>query len=120
MQTNSLHFFIYPKFTSPLAKSDVHNPEITHRFHVIIAWSEVWNGYSELNDPIDQLERFETQQAMRDAGDDEAQMADYEFIDMLEHGMPPTAGFGVSERLFAFLEWLPIGECQTFPYVKRI
>lgn len=109
-----------PKFTSPLAKSDVHNPDITHRFHVIIAWSEVWNGYSELNDPMDQLERFENQQAMRDAGDDEAQMADYEFVDMLKHGMPPTAWFGVSERLFAFLEWLPIRECQTFPYVKRV
>lgn len=108
-----------PKFTSPLAKSDAHNPDITHRFHIIIAWSEVWNWYSELNDPIDQLERFENQQAMRDAWDDEAQMADYEFIDMLKHGMPPTAGFWVSERLFAFLEWLPIRECQTFPYVRR-
>lgn len=109
-----------PKFTSPLAKSDVHNPDITHRFHVIIAGSEVGNGYSELNDPIDQLERFENQQAMRDAGDDEAQMADYEFVNMLKHGMPPTAWFWVSERLFAFLEWLPIRECQTFPYVKRL
>jgi lysyl-tRNA synthetase, class II len=108
-----------PKFTSPLAKSSPNNPEITERFHIIIAGSEVWNGYSELNDPIDQLERFDTQQAMRDAWDDEAQMADYEFVEMLKHGMPPTAGFGVSERLFAFLEWLPIRECQTFPYVKR-
>lgn len=109
-----------PKFTSPLAKSDVYNPEITHRFHVIIAGSEVWNWYSELNDPMDQLERFEKQQAMRDSGDDEAQMADYEFVEMLKHGMPPTAGFGVSERLFSFLEWLPIRECQTFPYVRRV
>lgn len=108
-----------PKFTSPLAKSDAHNPDITHRFHVIIAGSEVWNGYSELNDPIDQLQRFDSQQALRDAWDDEAQMADYEFVDMLKHGMPPTAWFGVSERLFAFLEWLPIRECQTFPYVRR-
>ncbi len=108
-----------PKFTSPLAKSDTHNPDITHRFHVIIAGSEVGNGYSELNDPLDQLERFDSQQALRDAWDDEAQMADYEFVEMLKHGMPPTAWFGVSERLFAFLEWLPIRECQTFPYVKR-
>lgn len=53
---------------------------------------------------MDQLERFEKQQAMRDSGDDEAQMADYEFVEMLKHGMPPTAGFGVSERLFSFLE----------------
>lgn len=56
-----------PKFTSPLAKSDTHNPDITHRFHVIIAGSEVGNGYSELNDPLDQLERFDSQQALRDA-----------------------------------------------------
>lgn len=108
-----------PKFTSPLAKSDVHNPELTHRFHVIMAGSEVGNGYSELNDPIDQLERFEAQQALRDAWDDEAQMTDLEFVDMLKHGMPPTAGFGVSERLFAFLEDRPIRDCQTFPYVRR-
>ena len=108
-----------PKFTSPLAKSDPNNQEITQRFHIILAGSEVWNGYSELNDPVDQLERFDKQQAMRDAWDDEAQMADYEFVDMLKHGMPPTAGFWVSERLFAFLEGLPIRECQTFPYVKR-
>lgn len=107
-----------PKFMSPLAKSDVHNPEITHRLHVIIAGSEVWNGYSELNDPVDQLQRFEVQQAMRDAWDGEAQMADYEFVDMLKHGMPPTAGFGVSERLFAFLEDKSIRECQTFPYTR--
>ena len=109
-----------PKFTSPLAKSDIDNPELTHRFHVIMAWSEVWNGYSELNDPLDQLSRFEWQQEMRDAWDDEAQMADYEFVEALMHGMPPTAWFGVSERLFAFLEGLPIRECQTFPYVKRV
>ncbi|MBP9779070.1 lysine--tRNA ligase [Candidatus Gracilibacteria bacterium] len=107
-----------PKFTSPLAKSDINNPHITHRFHVILAGSEVGNGYSELNDPIDQLERFESQQALRDAGDDEAQMADYDFVEALMHGMPPTAGFGVSERLFAFLEGKPIKECQPFPYVK--
>ncbi len=109
-----------PKFTSPLAKSSPSNPEITERFHIIIAWSEVWNGYSELNDPVDQFERFENQQAMRDAWDDEAQMADLEFVEMLKHGMPPTAGFWVSERFFAFLEGLPIRECQTFPYVKRV
>lgn len=107
-----------PKFTSPLAKSDIHNPEITHRFHVIIAGSEVWNWYSELNDPIDQKERFEAQQALRDEWDDEAQMADWDFVEALMHGMPPTAGFGVSERLFAFLEWMSIRETQTFPLVK--
>lgn len=80
-----------PKFTSPLAKSDIENPDITHRFHVILAGSEVGNGYSELNDPIDQLERFQVQQSLRDGGDDEAQMADYDFVEALMHGMPPTA-----------------------------
>jgi lysyl-tRNA synthetase class 2 len=109
-----------PKFTSPLAKSSPNNSDITERFHIIIAGSEVWNWYSELNDPVDQLQRFDTQQAMRDAWDDEAQMADYEFVDMLKHGMPPVAWFGVSERLFSFLEWVSIRECQTFPYVKRV
>lgn len=107
-----------PKFTSPLAKSDVNNPEITHRFHVIIAWSEVGNGYSELNDPLDQKERFEQQQALRDSWDDEAQMADRDFVEALMHGMPPTAWFGVSERLFAFLEDKSIREIQTFPLMK--
>lgn len=108
-----------PKFMSPLAKSDIHNPEITHRFHVIIAWSEVWNWYSELNDPIDQEERFLEQQKMRDAWDDEAQMADYEFVEALKYWMPPTVWFGISERLFAFLEDKPIRECQIFPLMKR-
>ncbi|MFA5916669.1 MAG: lysine--tRNA ligase [Candidatus Gracilibacteria bacterium] len=107
-----------PKFMSPLAKSDTINPEITHRFHVIIAGSEVGNGYSELNDPIDQEERFVEQQKLRDAGDDEAQMADFDFVEALKYGMPPTVGFGVSERFFAFLEGKPIRECQTFPLMK--
>ncbi|MBP8017127.1 lysine--tRNA ligase, partial [Candidatus Gracilibacteria bacterium] len=109
-----------PKFTSPLAKSDFKNPEITHRFHVIIAGSEVGNGYSELNDPIDQEERFTSQQKLRDSGDEEAQMADIDFVEALKYGMPPTAGFGISERLFSFLEDKPIRECQTFPLMKNV
>lgn len=107
-----------PKFMSPLAKSDIDNPEITHRFHAIIAGSEVGNGYSELNDPIDQEQRFLEQQKLRDSWDDEAQMADWDFVEALRHGMPPTAWFGISERLFAFLEDKPIRECQTFPLMK--
>ena len=107
-----------PTFISPLAKSKIDKPELTNRFQVIIAGSEVGNGFSELNDPLDQRSRFEQQQAMRDAGDDEAQMADREYVEALEHGMPPTAWFGVSERLFCFLEDKPIREAQYFPLMK--
>lgn len=107
-----------PKIISPLAKSSTDNPELTQRFHFIIAGSEVGQGYSELNDPIDQAQRFEKQQAMRDAGDDEAQMADTDFVEALEYGMPPTCGHGFSERLFAFLMDKPIRECQIFPLMK--
>lgn len=109
-----------PTFISPLAKSKVDQPELTNRFQIIIAGSEVGNGFSELNDPLDQRKRFEEQQAMRDAGDAEAQMADREYVEALEHGMPPTAWFGVSERLFCFLEDKPIREAQYFPLMKPI
>lgn len=107
-----------PKFLSPLAKSDSSHPEITERFQPIIAGSEVGNGYSELNDPIDQAERFSEQSKLREAGDEEAQMYDQEFVEALEYGMPPTCGFGVSERLFSFLEGVSIREGQTFPLMR--
>jgi len=105
---------------SPLAKSSPANPEVTERFQVIIAGSEVGNGFSELNDPLDQRARFTEQQELRDEGDAEAQMADREYVEALEHGMPPAAGFGVSERMFSFLENLPIREAQFFPLMKPI
>lgn len=109
-----------PKFMSPLAKSVPGHEEITQRFHILLWGSELGNGYSELNDPIDQANRFKEQQALRDAGDDEAQMADREFVEALEHGMPPVTGFGISERLFAFLEDKPIREVAFFPLMKPI
>ncbi len=109
-----------PKEVSPLAKSHPDNLDFTQRFHIIIAWSEIWNWYSELNDPLDQKERFEKQQSLRDSWDDEAQMADWEFVEALMHGMPPTAWFGVSERFFAFLEDKPVREVQIFPLMKDI
>ncbi len=108
----------HPKIVSPLSKSKKDNPELTERFQIIIAGTEIGNGYSELNDPIDQKERFEKQQAMRDAGDNEAQMADYEFIEMLEYGMPPVCGFGFGERLFSTLINKSVRECQLFPLMK--
>ncbi len=107
-----------PKIISPLAKSSPQNPEITERFHFIIAGSEVGQGYSELNDPLDQRERFEIQEKMRKSGDKEAQMADYDFIEALEYGMPPTAGHGFSERLLSFLMDKPVRETVLFPLMK--
>lgn len=106
-----------PVEMAPLAKV-AKDGKTVEMYQPIIAGSEVGRGYSELNDPLDQRQRFEEQQAMRDSGDEEAQMADYEFVEALEHGMPPTSGFGVSERLFSFLANKPIREAQLFPLVK--
>ncbi|MEA3295582.1 MAG: lysine--tRNA ligase [Patescibacteria group bacterium] len=108
----------HPIVVSPLAKRKQDNPELSQRFQVIIAGSEIGNGYSELNDPIDQKQRFEIQQKLRDAGDEEAQMMDSEYIQAMEYGMPPTSGHGFSERLFSFLMDKPIRECQIFPLMK--
>lgn len=107
-----------PKFLSPLAKSDPIHPAVTERFQPIIAGSELGNGYSELNDPVDQAERFAEQAKLREAGDAEAQMYDHEFIEALEYGMPPVVGFGVSERFFSLLEGVSIREGQIFPLMR--
>ena len=103
---------------SPLAKSDEKNPQITQRFQPIIAGTELGNGYSELNNSIDQAKRFAEQQKLREAGDEEAQMFDHEFVEALEYGMPPTCGFGMSERVFSFLMNKTARECQIFPLMK--
>ncbi len=108
----------HPKLVSPLSKSIEGNEELTERFQIILAGSEVGNGYSELNDPINQAERFETQQKLIEQGDKEAMMPDLEFVEMLEYGMPPTCGFGFGEMLFAFLADKPIRETQLFPLMK--
>jgi len=107
-----------PVEISPLAKRTEKNPAIAERFHIILAGSELANGYSELNDPLDQAQRFSEQEKLRDVGDEEAQMYDKDFIEAMEYGMPPTTGFGVSERLFAFLMNKPMRECQIFPLMK--
>jgi lysyl-tRNA synthetase class 2 len=107
-----------PVTISPLAKRDEKNPELTQRFQVILAGSELGNGYSELNDPVDQEARFQEQQKLREAGDEEAQMHDHDFVESLEYGMPPTCGFGFSERLFSFLMNKSARECQIFPLMK--
>jgi len=107
-----------PITISPLAKKYENNPKIAQRFQPIIAGSELGNGYSELNDPLDQAERFSQQAKFREAGDEEAQMFDHEFIEALEYGMPPTCGFGMSERVFSFFMDKPARECQIFPLMK--
>lgn len=108
----------HPVDVSPLAKRHLKAPQFVERYQVIFAGSENGNGYSELNDPIDQEERFEEQARLRAAGDLEAQMHDADFVEALEYGMPPTSGFGVSERLFSFLMDAPIRECVLFPLLK--
>lgn len=108
-----------PLSLSPLAKKSVDNPLVTERFHPVIAGTEMGNGFSELNDPLDQLERFQEQQAARDAGDEEAQMLDMDYVEMLEYGMPPACGWGNSERNFWLLEGVSGREAVPFPTLKR-
>jgi lysyl-tRNA synthetase, class II len=108
-----------PVMMEPLAKRSGINPDLVERFQVILAGSEVGKGFSELNDPMDQASRFEDQSKMREGGDEEAQMTDNDFVEALEYGMPPTCGFGVSERLFAFLEGKPIRETVVFPLMRQ-
>jgi lysyl-tRNA synthetase, class II len=108
-----------PVYLEPLAKRSEKDARVVERFQVLLAGSEVGKGFSELNDPRDQKARFLEQQALRDAGDDEAQFADMEYVEAMEYGMPPTFGFGVSERLFAFLAGVSIREAQTFPLMRR-
>ncbi len=107
-----------PKLVSPLSKAKEDNPLLTERVQLILAGAECTNGFSELNDPIDQGERFETQRKLIEGGDEEAMMPDFEFVEMLEHGMPPAFGFGFGERFFAFLADKPIRETQLFPLMK--
>lgn len=107
-----------PVYLEPLAKRSSANPEVVERFQILIAGSEVGKGFSELNDPQDQRARFEEQQKLREAGDDEAQRLDEDYVKAMEYGMPPAFGFGVSERLFAFLENRPAHETQLFPLLR--
>jgi lysyl-tRNA synthetase class 2 len=108
-----------PKFMSPLAKSKPEDERLTERFHIVLGGSELGNGYSEINDPLDQMERFLDQQKMRNQGDDEAQMLDIDFVEMLEYGMPPTSGYAHSERLFWFLEDVTAREGTLFPQLRH-
>jgi lysyl-tRNA synthetase class 2 len=104
---------------SPLAKANVTDRRVSERIHPVIAGTEAGNGYSELNDPVDQLQRMLEQQRLRDAGDKEAQMLDIDFIEMLEYGMPPNFGWGHSERYFWMLEGVTAREGVPFPQLRH-
>lgn len=108
----------HPILISPLAKSREDNPQKVERLQVLVAGTEIGNGWSELNNPIDQKERFEEQQTLRKEGDVEAQMYDRDFVEALEYGMPPAAGFGMSQRFFAVLVDKPIRETVFFPVLR--
>lgn len=107
-----------PVEVSPLAKRKESDPRKVEQFQIIIAGSEMGNGYSELNDPLDQEERFKKQQEMKEKGDNESMSHDFEFVEALKYGMPPTCGFGVSERFFSYLMDKPIRDCVIFPLMK--
>ena len=112
----------HPKEISPLAKSNPDNPEITDRFEGFIYGREICNGFTELNDPIDQRERFLKQVEERNAGDEEANMMDENFLDALEHGLPPTGGLGIGvDRLVMLLtDSSSIRDVLLFPTMKNI
>jgi lysyl-tRNA synthetase class 2 len=107
-----------PVMMEPLAKRMRSNPQLVERFQVILAGSEMGKGFSELNDPLDQAARFAEQAKMRAAGDEEAQRFDRDFVEALEYGMPPVTGFGVSERLYAFLCDRSVREMVMFPLLR--
>lgn len=108
-----------PTYLQPLAKTQPGNPLLTEQFNLILGGTETCKAYSELNDPIDQLARFKEQQAMRDAGDDEAMMLDIDYVEALEYAMPPACGYGHSERLFWLLEGVTAREGVVFPQLRR-
>ena len=110
----------HPKEISPLAKSNPENPEITDRFEAYIYGREICNGFTELNDPIDQRERFLKQVEERANGDEEANMMDEDFVNALEYGLPPTGGLGIGiDRLVMFLtDSSTIRDVLFFPTMK--
>ena len=110
----------YPSEMSPLCKRHRNNPELTERFELMVNGKELANAYSELNDPIDQLERFQDQLKLAEKGDDEAMFIDMDFVRALEYGMPPTSGMGIGmDRLVMLMTGqTTIQEVLFFPQMR--
>ena len=111
----------FPTEVSPLSKTKPDNPEIVERFEVFIGTKEMANGFTELNDPIDQRQRFEKQVEERNAGDEEAHQMDEDYIRTLEYGMPPTAGegIGIDRLVMLFTDSSSIREVILFPQLRK-
>jgi lysyl-tRNA synthetase class 2 len=107
-----------PTFMQPLAKIQPSDPRLTEQFNLVFGGSEMCKAFSELNDPIDQYQRFLEQEKLRDAGDDEAQMMDIDYVEALEYAMPPACGLGFSERIFWSLEGVSAREGVPFPALR--
>jgi lysyl-tRNA synthetase class 2 len=115
---NPIFLYHQPVELEPLAKRDPKEPKFVHRWQIVAGTAELGKAFSELNDPIDQFERFEEQQSARDAGDEEAQFMNKGYVEALEYGLPPLSGFGMSERLLSFMLGKNIKETVTFPHVR--
>ncbi len=108
----------HPVEISPLAKRSPADPKKVLRLNIVAGGWELANAFCELNDPLDQYERFAAQEKLKEAGDEEAQSMDLDFVEALEYGLPPTVGLGLSERLFSFFVDKPLRETTLFPLMR--